>query len=69
MSSPTIAPAWASIEDAATYLGVHPGTVRRRIAEGKLKAYRLGGKLTIRVKLADLDALLTPIPTAGGASK
>lgn len=57
-----------TLEAAAEYLGVHPLTVRRRIAAGALKAYRLGPR-TIRVDLADVDALLRPIPaTVGGES-
>lgn len=55
-----------TLEAAADYLGVAPLTVRRRIASGALKAYRLGPRI-VRVDLADVDALLTPIPAGGGA--
>lgn len=65
MSTSTIAPAWATLEHAANYLGCSPKTVRRYIADAKLPAYRMAGRQTIRVKLSDLDALLAPIPTAG----
>ena len=49
---------------AAEYLGVSVITLRRRIAEGRLPAYRLGPR-AIRVRIADLDALMQPI---GGAA-
>lgn len=68
MSSTVVAPVWASLEHAAEYLGCSAKTVRRYIADGKLPAYRMAGRQTIRVKLSDLDALMSPIPT-GGASK
>lgn len=51
-----------SVDAAADYLGVNPITVRRRIASGQLKAYRLGGRL-IRVDMSDVDAMLRSIPT------
>jgi excisionase family DNA binding protein len=38
-------------------------TLRRRIASGELRAYRLGKSKAIRVDLAELDALMQPIPT------
>jgi excisionase family DNA binding protein len=49
---------------ASEYLGVSIQSVRRRIAEGRLKAYRVGPR-AIRVDLAELDALKQPI--GGGA--
>ena len=42
-------------------------TLRRRIAEGKLTAYRFGPRM-IRLDPAEVDALLRPIPTAGTAA-
>lgn len=48
---------------AAEYLGVSVQSVRRRIAEGHLPAFRIGPR-SIRVYVADLDALKQPI---GGA--
>lgn len=55
-----------SIATAAEHGGCHPKTIRRRIADGSLTGYRMGPRL-IRVDLNELDALLSPIPTAGGA--
>jgi len=54
-----------SITNAAEYLGVSTKTIRRWIADGLISGYRAGPKL-IRVDLTELDAMLRPIPTAGG---
>lgn len=56
-----------TVEAAAEYLGVAPRTIRRWIAAGTLTGYRAGPRL-VRVDLAELDAMLRPIPTAGRAS-
>ncbi|WP_368834356.1 helix-turn-helix domain-containing protein [Mycobacterium intracellulare] len=55
--------AYIGIPGAATYLDVDHKTIRRLITSGKLRGYRLGNRV-IKVKVADLDAVLTPI---GGA--
>lgn len=67
MSTSTTNPTrrWLSQAEAADYLGITDRTLRRMIAAGKLRAYRLGPRL-LRIDLDDLDALLRPIPTAGG---
>jgi len=52
----------ASIAAAANALGVSTRTVRRYIADGRLTGYRMGPRL-IRVDMAEVDALLSPIPT------
>lgn len=54
---------FVGIPEAATYLDVTTKTVRRMIARGQLEAYRLGDRL-IKIRIADLDALMTPV---GGA--
>ena len=54
---------YASLSDAAEYIGVNEKTVRRRIADGTLTGYRLGDRL-LRVDLNELDQALRPIPTA-----
>jgi excisionase family DNA binding protein len=66
-STPTPAAArrYASLSDAAIYLGVNERTIRRQIADGRLTGYRLGDRL-IRVDLNELDEALRPIPTVGG---
>jgi excisionase family DNA binding protein len=47
---------------AAARVGLNHRTIRRYIAEGKLRAYRVGDRL-IRVDQADVDALVRPVPT------
>ena len=47
------------LKDAAGLVPCSVRTLRRRIAEGKLPAYRSGQ--LIRVKRADLDAMLQPV--------
>jgi excisionase family DNA binding protein len=53
-----------SIQTAAARFHVHPDTIRRRITEGRLPAYRMGTRV-IRVDLRDLTGLFQAIPTAG----
>ncbi len=51
------------LAEAADYYGVCTKTLRRRISEGSLTAYRLpGASRLIRVDVAELDAALAPIP-------
>lgn len=65
MSAASTAPARISIAQAAERAGVSRDTIRRRIADGSLPAYRMGPRL-IRLDPADVDALLRPVPAAGG---
>lgn len=53
------------ISAAAEYAACSPKTIRRRISDGSLTGYRWGKRL-IRVDLNELDASLSPIPSAGG---
>lgn len=62
---PAAARQMRSIAAAADIAGVHPRTIRRRIADGTLTGYRMGPRL-IRVDVTELDAMLRPIPTAAG---
>lgn len=55
----------ASLAEAAEYAHCSTKTIRRRISEGALTGYRMGPRL-LRVDLNELDAMLRPIPTAGG---
>lgn len=52
---------------AAVLVDVSPKTIRRRVADGSLPAYRVGPRL-VRVSQADVLALARPIPTAGDAA-
>lgn len=51
-----------SVAEAAERLKVNPRTIRRRIADGTLRAYRLGPR-QLRVDVADVDALAVAVPT------
>jgi excisionase family DNA binding protein len=48
---------------AAELYGITEKTLRRRISDGLLPAYRVGPRL-IRVKPSDVEKLFTRIPTA-----
>lgn len=54
---------YLSVREIADQLGVHPASIRRLIDKGTLPAYRVGNLL--RVRRADLDDYLRPIPSAG----
>lgn len=54
-----------SLSAAAGYANVHPRTLRRYIASGRLIAYRVGPRL-LKVDLDDIEALLVPV--GGGAA-
>lgn len=56
--------AYVGIPEAATYLDVAPKTIRALIASGKLPAWRLGNRV-LKVKLVDLDGVLTPVHGGG----
>lgn len=62
MAAARAAVQYETIAEAAARLGIHPKTLRRRIAEGRLPAYRLGHQI-VRLDPAEVDALLRPIPT------
>jgi excisionase family DNA binding protein len=53
-----------TLKEAAEWYGVSERTLRRRIAEGVLPAFRVGPR-SIRVTSDDVAALARPIPTAG----
>jgi excisionase family DNA binding protein len=50
-------PRWATKEEAAQHVGVHPRTIVRWVEEGRLRAYRAGPRL-LRFNLNDLDDML-----------
>lgn len=49
------------LKAAADFLGTSTKTVRRRIAQGQLPAYRIAGSRAIRIYADDLVKLLAPI--------
>jgi excisionase family DNA binding protein len=62
----TLQRGYVGITEAATYLDVTQKTIRKLIATGELPAYRLGTHV-LKIKIADLDAVLKPVP--GGAAQ
>ena len=56
-------PTYLSLEQAAEITDQSIRTLRRRISDGSLPAYRLGPRI-IRIKLDDLQALARRIPAA-----
>ncbi|WP_454786499.1 excisionase family DNA-binding protein [Mycobacterium antarcticum] len=54
---------WASMQQAAEYMGVSLRTCREWIAQGKITGYRINARV-IRVDLNELDAAFEPF---GGA--
>jgi excisionase family DNA binding protein len=51
-----------SLAAAARRLDCSTRTIRRRVADGSLTGYRFGPRL-IRVSVAEVDALLSLVPT------
>lgn len=51
-----------TVAAVAAQLGVHPQTVRRWIAQGRLTGYRLGPRL-LRLDAAQVDELARELPT------
>lgn len=67
MSTGTLARRWLSQQEAADYLGVTDRSIRAYIARGDLPARRVRGSRLIRIDRQDVDLLLRPIATVGGA--
>jgi excisionase family DNA binding protein len=55
-------PRLVGIAEAAGHAGISPRTLRRYIADGLIPGYRVGPRL-VKIDLADLGALVKPIPT------
>ena len=56
------------IPEAANYSGLSRDTIRDRVRKGQLKAFRSGPYTNshILIRKADLDAMMTRVPTADG---
>jgi len=52
-------PKYISLEQAAKLLGPSASTLRRKIADGELKAYRVNPRGKIFVRQGDVEQLLT----------
>ncbi len=63
---PPVATRLFNIEGAAEYLCLDERTIRWYIADGRVPAYRVGPR-QVRIRQADLERLLVPIPAAGAA--
>jgi excisionase family DNA binding protein len=57
---PRVTNQFVSIADTAEFIGVDTRTVRNMISDGRLRAYRLAGGRTFRIRRSDLEALLVP---------
>ncbi|MDA2891267.1 excisionase family DNA-binding protein [Mycolicibacterium sp. BiH015] len=55
---------WASIPEVAGHIGTSQRTVRRMIADGRLRAYQCGPRI-LRLDLNEIDAAMKPF---GGAA-
>lgn len=63
---PTKAPEqrrYCTVAEAAEYIGSSTKFIRALIARGELTGYRIGSR-SIRIDLRELDAAMTPIPSA-----
>ncbi|WP_457098823.1 helix-turn-helix domain-containing protein [Microbacterium sp. P5_E9] len=54
-------PVWLNLTSASIRYDVHRNTLRRMIDRGDLSAMRIGPRGDYRLRVADLDALLTPV--------
>lgn len=53
---------YLTLAEVADLIGVHPVTIRRRIAAGLIPGYKVGNQ--VRIRRADVDLLLRRIPVA-----
>lgn len=60
MTTETTGRRLTTLKVAAEYADVHPRTLRRWIAAGRVPAYRLGPRL-IKVDLDELDEFMRPV--------
>jgi excisionase family DNA binding protein len=61
-------PVFESLRDASVRTGFSIPTLREKIDDGELPAYRISDKPNspFRVRIADVDALMKPVPARGG---
>lgn len=57
-------PTYLSLEQAARITDQSVKTIRRRVSDGTLPAYKFGPR-SIRIRLEDLEAAARRIPSAG----
>lgn len=64
---PEPAPRWATLDQAAEYIGLrNPRSVRRWIAEGRIPGFKINER-TLRVNLNDIDRAMRQIPVGQDA--
>jgi excisionase family DNA binding protein len=49
---------WLKLPEAARYAQVSAATIRREVARGALRAYRVGGRKALRFRADDVDSWL-----------
>jgi excisionase family DNA binding protein len=67
----SVSTVWLTIREAAEHGRVNPITLRRAVARGHLKAFRVNGRKHIRFRLVDLEQWLcaAPVPPTKGAMR
>ena len=63
---PVPPPTWLTTSQAAEYLGIDGGTLRRLVMAGDLPAYRIGRNT--RIKLAEIEAFVESCRVVPGAA-
>ncbi|MCW2736817.1 MAG: binding protein excisionase family [Nocardioides sp.] len=59
-----VLPVYLSIEEAAEVMSLSTKTIRRRISDGSIPAYRCGRR-NIRIRLDELEAAFRRLPSTG----
>jgi excisionase family DNA binding protein len=59
-----VLPVYLSIEEAAEVMSLSTKTIRRRISDGSIPAYRCGRR-NIRIRLDELEAAFRKVPATG----
>lgn len=59
-----VLPVYLSIDEAAEVMSLSTKTIRRRISDGSIPAYRCGRR-NIRIRLDELEAAFRKIPSTG----
>lgn len=47
-------PRWATVKETAEYVGLHHVSVRRMVADGRIRGYHLGPRI-LRIDLNEID--------------
>jgi excisionase family DNA binding protein len=64
VSRQRVLPVYLSIEEAAEVMSLSTKTIRRRISDGSIPAYRCGRR-NIRIRLDELEAAFRKLPATG----